>query len=524
MYLIKKNLPLSISIAAISGALALTAMSDRALAIEPSSDNNPTIPSSQPTNTEDASIAKVTITAQNRTQQLQDVPISIQVVTSDQINKLAANNIADMNGFIPGLVIDASQPTQPNFSIRGIGTTDFGIGTDAPVGIYIDGVYAGKTGGALMNFNDVERVEVLKGPQGTLFGKNSAAGAISVITKEPSNDLENEANARISQYSGRYLDAMLNVPLSDTVALRFTMVDNKSNGWLKDSNTGQELNNNGDWGTRTSLRWNAPAQTKVIFSWEHESLNQNGRPEIGLIPVTLQLPAPQFPANPNTYLNPLSAPAYNNLADNIEKRKFDGLTIRIEHPFEWAAFNSTTAYRHFDSSNLIDNTGTTQLNSYLGTANIESNKTWQQEFKLSGKNDTVDWLTGVSLFSESATQTSRVITNTDSLDTIFNNLSGFPVFSALNGIAQQSGIPVNLLGNSWIESMNVSTSAKSYAIYGDVIWHVAPKFNLTTGIRYTYDSKNFDWYSPSRSAPGLDNALGTLNQVSFFRVLFKLVP
>src|ERR1700741_761535 len=104
----------------------------------------------------------ITVTAQSRVQQAQAVPISLQMVTADQLGKLEANNLAEVNGYIPGLVINADQPTQPGYSIRGIGTSDFGIGTDSPVGIYVDGVYTGKTGGALMNFNDVQRVEVIK--------------------------------------------------------------------------------------------------------------------------------------------------------------------------------------------------------------------------------------------------------------------------------------------------------------------------------------------------------------------------
>src|SRR5262249_9168692 len=119
-----------------------------------------------------AQLGNITVTAQSRTQEVQDVPIPIQIVTEKQVESLAATDLSKMNGYIPGLTVDAEQPTQPNYSLRGISISDFGIGTDSPIGIYEDGVYAGKTGGALLLFNDVQRVEVLKGPQGTLFGRN----------------------------------------------------------------------------------------------------------------------------------------------------------------------------------------------------------------------------------------------------------------------------------------------------------------------------------------------------------------
>src|SRR4051812_5297453 len=111
-----------------------------------------------------ANVQAVTVTGNGRAQVLQSVPIALQLVTNDQLTKLAAANLGEINGYIPGLQVNADQPTQPSFYLRGIGTGDFGIGTDAPVGVYVDGVYTGKTGGALLNINDVKRIEVLKGP------------------------------------------------------------------------------------------------------------------------------------------------------------------------------------------------------------------------------------------------------------------------------------------------------------------------------------------------------------------------
>src|SRR6516165_1977654 len=184
-----------------------------------------------------AELGNITVTAQSRTQEVQDVPIPIQIVTEKQIEALAATDLSKMNGYIPGLVVSGEQPTQPNYSLRGISVSDFGIGTDSPIGIYEDGVYAGKTGGALLLFDDVQRIEVLKGPQGTLFGRNSAGGAISVATNEPSDVIEQEARFRAGNYGLRYFDGMLNAPVSDNAAFRISAVANNSEGWLRDSAT-----------------------------------------------------------------------------------------------------------------------------------------------------------------------------------------------------------------------------------------------------------------------------------------------
>jgi iron complex outermembrane receptor protein len=128
---------------------------------------------SQPTQ-----LGQITVTAQSRSQEMQEVPIPLQIVTAKQVDTLAATDLSKMSLFVPGLVVGGDQPTQPSYQLRGISTSDFGVGTESAVGVYIDGVYAARSGGALLAFNDIARIEVLKGPQGTLFGRNAAAGAI----------------------------------------------------------------------------------------------------------------------------------------------------------------------------------------------------------------------------------------------------------------------------------------------------------------------------------------------------------
>ena len=137
----------------------------------------------------------ITVTAQSREQELQDVPIALQVLNEQMLDDVAAEDLSDIDAFVPGLVVNGLQPTQPSIKLRGIETDDFGIGTDPAVGIFVDGVYGGRGGGVLLPFVDVERIEVLKGPQGTLFGRNTAAGAISMITRRPQDEVEARAEA-----------------------------------------------------------------------------------------------------------------------------------------------------------------------------------------------------------------------------------------------------------------------------------------------------------------------------------------
>ena len=158
----------------------------------------------------------VVVTAQRREQALQDVPIAIQVVGNDLLNDVAAEDMGDLNGFVPGLVISSDSPTQPRYQIRGVQTGDFGVGTDSAVGVYVDGVYSARSGSSLLAFNDIERIEVLKGPQGTLFGRNSAAGAVSIVTRQPADEFDGLVRLRLGEYNKRRIDGMVNVPLTDS--------------------------------------------------------------------------------------------------------------------------------------------------------------------------------------------------------------------------------------------------------------------------------------------------------------------
>jgi len=460
---------------------------------------------------DEGTIETVTVSAQRRTQLAQDVPIPVQVVTPQVIKSLEATDLAQMSGYVPGLQVSGEQPTQPGYTLRGISVSDFGIGTDSPIGIYEDGVYTGKTGGALLLFNDVQRIEVLKGPQGTLFGRNSAAGAISVVSNEPGDYWGAAATARFGNYGAQYYDAMVNAPLGQDLAARVSFVDRRSDGWLRDSATGERYDRDGDWGVRAQLRWNAPADTHVRFIWEHENLAQPARPAIGIaaLPPSPGLPPPFVPGISSTanWIDPLHAPVLNDVVNGRESRTFDGATLRITHSFAIGDFTSISGYRHFNTYNREDQDGTNRQYLYFDDANIEQNTSWSQEFTLANKNALADWVAGADYYFDDANQTSQLNFFTDSIDTVLNN-TGLAAGGLYGPISQATG--VNLLGLPWQEGMFNHGIYRAAAVFGDVIWHIAPRWNLTTGVRFTRDEKGFSWYNPMRTAVELDAALAQL--------------
>ncbi|WP_195763695.1 TonB-dependent receptor [Duganella guangzhouensis] len=462
----------------------------------------------------------VVVTAQSRSQQIQNVPIAVQTMSGAALKDLGVASLADVDAFVPGLAIDTSQSIRPQVYLRGVGTEDFGIGTDSPVGIYTDGVYTGKNGGSLLNFNDIKRVEVLKGPQGTLFGRNAAAGAISIVTNEPINRVEANALVRIGSRGEKHAEALYNTPLSDSVALRISAVSQQNDGWALNSYNGQRMGDDGDRGVRAALRWQGD-ESSATLSWEHEVMRQSGPPVFSVTNNKINY------GGPSTWSDPLATQLNNDANPNMQGRTFDGVTLRVEKPLSFATLTSTTAYRHYNAQNWQDNDAGSNPASALSTGIVESNATWQQEFKLSGETGKINWVSGVSAYRERATSVQSVSATTTSLDTIIAHSAGLAPYATLTTLAQALGKAtgsstlqgVNLLGQSWTESIYDKGEYRAYAAYGDAIWHVSDSTNLTLGGRYTHDQKSFSWYNPARNAAGLDAQLAVLNSANFYQAL-----
>jgi iron complex outermembrane receptor protein len=467
----------------------------------------------------------IKVTAQSREQELKDVPIAINVLNGDMIDQVAAADIGDLDMFVPGLEVNDGSPTQPRYAIRGISTGDFGIGTDPAVGVYIDGVYSARTGGAMLAFNDIERIEVLKGPQGTLFGRNSAAGAVSIITNKPSNVAEGNARIRVGEDGRRYMSGLVNVPFGERHALRFSALSNHSDGWMTDAGTGGRLNPEDTVAMRVAWRSDLGESTTLNLSWDYENIDQLARPAVGLVALDpYPAPAP-YPADPLTYRNPLKAPVFNDVVNNEESRTFNGLTLQIDHAFPWGSLQSTTAVRDFDTVNREDEDGTNRINLYFDTANIESNRSYYQEFKFSGVSGRFDWVAGASWFKEEADQTSETNLFTDSVGTAMGNLPNFGgvnIIALLDQVLEGAGMPLRLQGHSWRESMVNHGKAEAYAAFGDVIWHVNDRWNLTFGLRLTHDRKDFSWFNGARDAATLDATVAMLDQQGFFELLQQM--
>ncbi len=471
-------------IAATTVSLMALSAASAQVAAGGASGSGPGVGASQTAASDGLGLDDIVVTAQKREQSRQDVPISIAVFNANAIAALSAESIGDLDTFTPGLSINDTSVTQPSYTIRGVATDDFGIGTEPSVGIFIDGIYSARSGGSLIFFNDVARVEVLKGPQGTLFGRNTSAGAISIITNKPSDKLEAFGTLQLGNYGKVRAEATLNVPISDTLAFRANGVFNRRHGYLRDEVTGETREREKNWSGRAQLRWQPTDATDIILAYDHDDTDKDGPASVGISPFALG----QDPFGPFT----------NDVIDNKETRNLNDVSLTINHDFGPVTLTSISAYKVFETHNREDEDGTGDARRYLDTENIEKNKSFYQELRLGYDSERLNMIAGVSYFRERGRQTSAVTLLTDSVDNLLGVVADFPIFTILDSV----GLPV--FGLPFREDMNNRARNQSYAAFADATFKVTDKLSLVGGLRYTHDDKKFTWTNGFFIAPGLE--------------------
>lgn len=434
---------------------------------------------------QEGTLEDVVVTAQRREQSLQDVPISVTTFSAASIAALSAESIGDLDTFTPGLTINDTSVTQPSFTIRGVQTDDFGIGTDPSVGIFIDGVYSGRSGSSLIFFNDVARVEVLKGPQGTLFGRNTSGGAISITTNKPVDQRTLSGTIQLGNFRKIRADATVNIPLTDTLYLRLNGVANYRRGYLTDALTGEKRESENNKSGRAALRWAPTDRTDFILAYDHDDTAKDGPFAIGI--------------SDNALSTDPAGPYANDVIDDKETRRLHAVTFTATHHAGPLTFTSLSAFKSFETHNREDEDGTANPRLYLDTENIERNSSAYQELRVAYDDDRLSAILGGSYFHERGRQTSAVTLLSDSVDNLVGAVADFPIFSILS---EFGGLPV--FGQQFREDMNNRAANDSYAAFGDATFKLTERLSLTGGIRYTHDKKVFSWFNGGFDGGGLE--------------------
>ena len=454
----------------------------------------------------DAGGGDILVTARRRAESVQRVPIAMSVIGGADIDKTGAFNVNRLQQQQPSLQFFSSNPRNSAINIRGLGAP-FGLtndGIEQGVGFYVDGVYIGRIGASTFDFVDVDRVEVLRGPQGTLYGKNTTSGALNVTTRPPSFTPEGRAEISVGNYDFVQAKASVSGPLSDTVALRLSSSATTRKGTIRDVTSGEDLHRQRNLGLRGQLLWNASPSLNFTFSGDFNVQNPECCVQYYARVGTTQRPiARQYDALAAAlnYAPPSRDPfdRRTDLDAAINARQeVGGASLVANWDLGPATLTSVSAWRYWDwqPQNDRDFTG---LPITTVSQNPSQQKQVSQEFRFaSNGTNRLDYTVGAFLFHQTIdTQGSQVQGSAASRFLLSGTDANNP--NVLNGLTSTN---------------TISFDNTSFAVFGKLNWALTDALHIQPGLRVNYDRKSGFYESVVSIANSQYNFTATADNVA----------
>ena len=437
----------------------------------------------------DTQVSEVVITSRRRKENAQDVPIPISVISGRLAYDAGAFNVNRIKELVPSVQLYSSNPRNTGLSIRGLGTT-FGLtndGIDPGVGFYVDGVYYARPAATTLDFIDLEQIEVLRGPQGTLFGKNTTAGAFNITTKRPSFNFGATVENSYGNYGFVQAKASITGPLSEKLAARFSFAGTQRDGLLYNTATQQRVNELNNVGMRGQLLYQPNNNVDVLFTADYTRQRPNGFAQViaGVAPT--QRPAysqfNQIIADLG-YTLPTTNPFDRKIDTDTPWRSYQdmgGASVNVNIKLGNGTLTSTTAARFWDwdPSNDRDFTG---LQGLAKSEAPSKHRQYSQEVRWAGTlTDGLDGVFGVFAIWQKLRADGAQVEEAGADQWRFSQ-------NSTSDLWQTPGL-LNGYGVKTYPSLN----SFSGAIFGQVDWAVADKLHLLPGIRVNYDDKDVDF-------------------------------
>jgi iron complex outermembrane receptor protein len=408
-----------------------------------------------------ASVGEVIVTAQRRSEDLQKVPLTVQSFKADQLAAAGVTDTVGLMSLTPGLAYGRGVALGSPF-LRGVGTGANGPGVENTVAVYVDGVYYASKSSAITDLENIERVEVLKGPQGTLFGRNASGGLIQIITTDPTPRPELNLKAGYGNFNTVTLSGYGNAPIADNLAANLSAsYSNQGDGWGKNLTTGNDVNKTEKYNARGKLKWDPSGSTSVVlegdYAYYDSSVGIAIRPFYGIKPRQ----AGFFTGGPYDV---------SSTIDPSFVSRVGGVSLKIQHDLGFATFVSTTAWRGDKYSFLVDGDATPTPN--IASQIFTREDQYSQEFQLSGgRPSTLQGTAGLYLFSYSGNQF------------VYNRGTFSPANQYTGSYGRQR--------------------AMSPAVYAQATKELIPDTRLTVGVRYTSETRKINGYTFTDSLAGL---------------------
>ncbi len=458
-----------------------------------------------PEGADEAFANEIIVTATKREQTLQDIPVAVTVTTGATIEQAQIRDLKDLQSVVPSLRVNQLQSSaNTNFYIRGFGNGANNAGIEPSVGLFIDGVYRSRSASMIADFPDVQRIEVLRGPQSTLFGKNASAGVISIVTKKPQFDFGGNVEATYGNYNAVTVKGMVTGPVSDTVAFSLAGGLNKRDGIVRDLATGERTNERDRWFARGQMLFDNHDGLEVRLIGDYGKIDENC---CAVVNLRQALPTAAIFALGGAVNLP--SEKYDNIAyynfESSNKIKNWGFSGQIDYDLGGAKLTSITAYRRTDAL--------TNQDSDFSSADLLGRnwqdlriKTFTQELRANfDLGDKLHGLVGAYYFNEKIDQNNEVFWGSDArtyADLLVQSLTGGANnIGHLNSgdleliLGSLEGNPVKYVGQ-FFEAGTGLTEAyavknEAWSAFGQLDFEVAPGLTITGGINYTHDKKRF---------------------------------
>ncbi|GAA0868611.1 TonB-dependent receptor [Brevundimonas basaltis] len=521
---------------------------------------------------ERATVDDIIVTAQKREQNLQDVPIVVTSLSQEVLEDAGVRDIKDLQILTPGMTVTStSSEASTTARIRGVGTVGDNPGLESSVGVVIDGVYRSRNSVGFGDLGELQRIEVLKGPQGTLFGKNTSAGVINIITEAPSFTPGFRAEATVGNYGAMAVSGSVTGPISDTLAFRLYAGRRLRDGFMEiDTGDGPRTNtddNNQDFGTvRGQLLWLPNDNTSIRFIADYSS-----RDEYCCIGTQIRT-GPTYPfidglsngtgqRPPAAGFGPLpfSRTGYANRDSGQEvEDKGWSLEANVDMPsfLGGSTLTSVSSWRKWTSSlgHEIDYTGADiAYREQDGEFGFDVENT-TQEFRLAGATDSLDWLVGLFVTNEQIGRADSWYLGADYTPFLSFLLSArinavnpaLPVSPATIGCYTRPGQtaagfggclatggmspagPTAATGPGFVVGQayrdNYEQDSNSFALFTNNTWHVTDAFDLTLGLRYTIDEKKLRGQQTNTNGNGTTCSAALANSGAIGAVLGANTP
>ena len=456
-------------------------------------------------------IEEILVTARRREENIQDVPIAVTALSSEDLKDRAADDLRDLSRLTPNLDFQSARSASNTAQVylRGIGQENWAPPHDPKIGIYMDGVHLARSQGSVFDFLDVDRVEVLRGPQGTLFGRNTTAGLIHVISNRPGTGFDYSLNMGFGNHGQARGSAMLNLPLGDTLSARMAFQHLEADGYVENVATGEHWNDENSQMARVSLRWmpNDRFMADLIVDLQRTremadlgSCEWSG-PVNGAQAAPGSFPSIAFVLGIYDELRTsceATQPYKSTDNDPNPESNVDalGLALHLQADIGFATLTSISSWRDSEDFNgswgwATDTVGSV---SYIEALGVDDNtyKQWSQELRLSGTSldESLDWVLGAYIFSEEADNTVDVPIFRGYMPPSCAQWPFYCATSPVPGVGLgQLFYQAAVIGGSRTQRMYAEND--SQAIFGEVIWRFADRWSLTAGIRYTWDEREF---------------------------------